>query len=937
MGGVELLPFYNNGGETPPASNWSTYGFGTPAFKDIFQAALEAHRDSGMIMDFALGPKAGNGVPAEVTDDGLQWDLYPAYTTVPANGSYSGQIPGWGTGELIALVSGLVTSETLLVPPYKYFGTIANYTQLIVKDGTLTDHTAAVSPTSGTVDLSFPATENTNTTYWVFAFWQYRTLYKNLEFSSNRSETIFDNGSYVVDHFSANGAQTVTKFWEDYILDENMIELLGEAGGYTWEDSVEIQSNISWTPGLPARFQEKFGYDIRPYLPLIMYNQSSGIQGEVPVNVLLDTTDGGATYVNDFRTAVQDGYNEYVEALNEWSRSYLNLGYSCQPSYNLRLDMAASVGVPDLPETESLTFDNNIDAYLEFSGPVHLVGKSVISMELAAVQLRAFSLFITDLIWLVNRAIVGGVNQFIIHGQSYSGNYAETTWPGYTAFWTFSDSNQNKNPAWNHGWSDAMDYLARAMYFQQQGSPRTDVAIFNKESATDLIGNLNVYTDTDLTSAGWTYSYISPDNFDLPQAYVKGNVLAPKMPAWKAMVILASQKVSMEALGKLQSYADAGLPVILSGGSPGYYPSNNADSPSAAFKQALAKFVASPNVYTVARGQVASKLADLGIKPRAAPISSGSPWYTTYREDSTSDSAFLFIFNNGNASTGELVVQTNKTPYLFDPWTGEQSTLLNYQKSDSTVTIPARLAANQTLFIGFSNNGFDGEIKAGNCHTSSFPLNVIGHESPAQNSVVLHVAASSASDPVLLSSGKTVVVDGTKVPSAIPLADWTLVAEHWEAPANLSDADVVAVKHNSTITLSAPLNSWDNIPELANVSGVGYYTSSFTWPPSSGAESSCSSLGAYLTLDPILHIARVWINGRRVPSLNTQDPLADISKFVTRGENSVLIIVPTTMWNYLRTILSEVEDAGSAPSLPGSAVGRFPVGLVGTPKVVPVV
>jgi hypothetical protein len=77
-GGVEFLPFYNYGGELTPApegSDWSKYGFGTPAFRKMFLAALQSHKEAGLAMDFALGPNQGQGVPADPTDEGLQWDL----------------------------------------------------------------------------------------------------------------------------------------------------------------------------------------------------------------------------------------------------------------------------------------------------------------------------------------------------------------------------------------------------------------------------------------------------------------------------------------------------------------------------------------------------------------------------------------------------------------------------------------------------------------------------------------------------------------------------------------------------------------------------------------------------------------------------------------------------------------------------------------------
>ncbi|KAB8226845.1 uncharacterized protein BDW43DRAFT_317390 [Aspergillus alliaceus] len=53
------------------ASDWVTYGFGTTEFVNIFKAALQAHKDASLVMDFPLGPNQGQGVSASPDDKGL--------------------------------------------------------------------------------------------------------------------------------------------------------------------------------------------------------------------------------------------------------------------------------------------------------------------------------------------------------------------------------------------------------------------------------------------------------------------------------------------------------------------------------------------------------------------------------------------------------------------------------------------------------------------------------------------------------------------------------------------------------------------------------------------------------------------------------------------------------------------------------------------------
>jgi hypothetical protein len=267
---------------------------------------------------------------------------------------------------------------------------------------------------------------------------------------------------------------------------------------------MELQSNISWSPTLSRRFRKKFNYDLRPYLPLIAYgNNNINIQNDSPgiYQASLDKDVLGRSIVNDYREILADGYVEYLETLRSWLNGTLGLGLSVQPSYNLPMDMLSIIPHVDVPESESLQGQNNVDGYRQFTGPTNLASKRLISNELGGVFGRAYSFTIAELLQMANRGFAGGLNQFIIHGQSYSGNYTNTTWPGHVPFLYYaSDLYNNKRPDWDHGMKDAMEYLGRVQYVQRQGVARTDVAIYNK-NVTDPNFN-DVYVSDDLMRGG---------------------------------------------------------------------------------------------------------------------------------------------------------------------------------------------------------------------------------------------------------------------------------------------------------------------------------------------------------------------------------------------------------------------------------------------------
>lgn len=59
----------------PEGVDWNIYGYGTSAYRKVLKAALQAHKDHGLLMDFSMGPQSGQGVPAEPDNPGLVWEL----------------------------------------------------------------------------------------------------------------------------------------------------------------------------------------------------------------------------------------------------------------------------------------------------------------------------------------------------------------------------------------------------------------------------------------------------------------------------------------------------------------------------------------------------------------------------------------------------------------------------------------------------------------------------------------------------------------------------------------------------------------------------------------------------------------------------------------------------------------------------------------------
>lgn len=139
--------------------------------------------------------------------------------------------PGWGTGNLVALVSALVTyNQSVSYEIVGYIPTHVTYNEVVLSSTSLVDHTDEVYE-AGTIDLSFPTTDNTSY-YQLFAFYEKLSHNKNIVFNSSVQNTIFDEGSYIVDHYDAKGAEVVIDFWNDHILSDDIRKQLRHAGNY---------------------------------------------------------------------------------------------------------------------------------------------------------------------------------------------------------------------------------------------------------------------------------------------------------------------------------------------------------------------------------------------------------------------------------------------------------------------------------------------------------------------------------------------------------------------------------------------------------------------------------------------------------------------------------------------------------------------------------
>ncbi|KAL3475735.1 hypothetical protein BJX99DRAFT_259172 [Aspergillus californicus] len=909
-GGIQFLNYFFYGGYagTPPAeADWNIYGYGTPAYRDVLKAALQTTKDNGLVMDFALGPQSGQGVPAEPDELGLSWEMVSYNTTINRSG-YDGQLPGWGSGDLISAVTFKIENITTVPNDYVlYFDRPETKTQYTINWQSLTDLTQQVSP-GGHIRIDLAPHDGDPIV--LYASYARRSYSRACIASSETPQNIIQNGSFAVDHFSPKGAKLTTDFLEQYILIDGIKELFMEVGNYFWEDSVEIRDGTNfWTPGLDKIFLERNGYSLTKYAPLIWGYGGDISYGLPTFEITSDNADIDSGFHADLHSTMAELYGNYLSHFVNWAHSVLELQFSAQVGYNLPVDMLQNIPLVDAPETETLSFVNNIDAFRQYAGPADLAGKRIISIELGADYRYGYTQTLNTLLSEAKRSYVAGINQLTIHGATYSHAYPNTTWPGYSAFsYSFAAHHSRHQPAWDIGYPEAVNWLARVQWVLQAGVPKVDLVFWDKQLRQNPYPN-TTYVPSDLSDAGYTYSYLTAENFDIPAAIVHDGELAPTRQAFKALVLRGNDTLTSRGVDHIVKIAHSGFPIFFSGGIPTRYATSNRTEISIADSR-LRLTLGSPNVHQIAEGPVGNAIKSAGILPRTK-VSTNGTWFTRWRETRNCE-IYVFVYNDGNSSVGNISFLTTMTPFILNAWTGDEEPVLHYSVEDGYTTIPFSLAATQAIIIRFSNKL---PSPRPTLHVTSAPLSVLGF-AYSENSTALSAKIPRTSDTTVLdlSNGASIsVAPASNVPVEYKVTNWTLTVEKWLPPSNPYDVEIDANKTHATFSLPGPvLPPWSTIEGLSNTSGIGHYATYFNWPPSQ-QKSNLSDLGAYLYIPPVAQGLKALLNGRQLPTLDITNPQADITSYLVQGSNYLEILASTTLFNTLRPIWDDLLTGGNSP------------------------
>lgn len=482
----------------------------------------------------------------------------------------------------------------------------------------------------------------------------------------------------------------------------------------SWESGAQ-----NWTTSFLEEFQKRRGYNARPFL--LTYTGRA-----------VESLEKSERFLWDLRLTAQELVLEnHAETVKKWGEKQ-ELSLSIEP-YDMNpagdLDLGA---VADVPMAEF--WNNSVDsAYtcFEATSIAHVMGKSIVSAE-SFTSHDGLDAYPWSLKNLGDWAFAVGINRIVFHTYAHQA-LGDAYKPGmtmgpYGVHW-------HRNQTWWPMVGAYHRYLSRCSEVLRQGVTVSDVLYLTPEGAPQIflpppsaLQGSGPLAD----KKGYGFDGCSPKIL-MARAEVKDGLIAfPGGTSYRLMILPEVETMTPALLAKISDLVEAGATVV--GAPPLKSPSLSGYPACDAQVQALAKklwgSLEVPATVTTRRygkgtllwggelaathspadakndslslypdyGQTAAILKSIGV-----PEDFSATGPVRYGHRRTADRDIYFISNlTGKSVQADCRFRTGQgNPQLWDPVTGEQRLLPQFERMEGVTTIPIQFAEFQSFFVIF--------------------------------------------------------------------------------------------------------------------------------------------------------------------------------------------------------------------------------------------
>ncbi|MEI7911469.1 MAG: glycosyl hydrolase [Verrucomicrobiota bacterium] len=627
---------------------------------------------------------------------------------------------------------------------------------------------------------------------------------------------------YVTDYMNPKAMDTHFDHLLKVLIDDNR-PLVGRSFISFHEDNPEIDGTYSWTPDMLRQFQNRRGYDPRPFL--------AALEGDIVESA--EITD---RFLQDFRRTVADliAANHY----GEWARLCHAQGMQVQGEAGGQylpqqpsVDGLMNLGEVDTPVAEFWVSSHwkenqfqpadsnqgtppgwdegaqNVNAKQATSAG-HVFGKYVISSE-AFTDLGPAShwgLAPSDLLLYANIAYCEGINRFTLHTSTVQ--KASDGKPGYEYG---AGTHFTPNQTWWEFSGPFFSFLGRCQALLQRGHFVADVLYYNGDDLPNFIPPKHV--DPSL-GAGYDYDGCNTEVLLSRLSVVNGRLVLPDGMSYRVLVLPETRMIPLAAAQKIAALVRQGAVVV---GPKPLHTLGLKDYPKCeSALQQLTDQVWGPcdgqtlTEHAFGQGHVywgkplRDVLQSLNVPPDFAVASNDPKTLLDFihRRDGGTEIYFTANRRRTEADVTCSYRVSGLQPEIWDPFTGSMRKAANFSVKDGITSVPLHLDPTGSCFVVFREK--TGDVPARG-DASNFPV----------------------LSPVQTLAGP-----------------WQV---HFDPAMGGPDSAVFPT-----------LTDWTNSPEegIRHYSGKATYASDFP-APTVAADSS-----VYLDLGVVKNVARVRVNGK---------------------------------------------------------------------------
>lgn len=723
-----------------------------------------------------------------------------------------------------------------------------------------------------------------------------------------------------------------------------LAEAVGDLAGKSYNcveiDSWEVGAQ-NWTAKLPQEFLKRRGYDLTPYLTLLLSGR------------IVESRETSERFLEDYRHTLIELVNEnffntyatlcHKDGLQTWAETYHSM-------FADALDVTPSL---DAVMTE---FWGNYVGDLTMFCPIayqaqsasQVYGKRIVPAEAFTSHLERWTLTPKDMKNLGDMMYTFGVNRFIIH------RYAHQPWLDREPGMTMGPNGlhfERTNTWWNQS-ASWLNYLARCQSILQQGKGTGDVLFIQPEFMPQSLSYMLRMVDKtkDVLDPGYGRIFMTQNGLVTQATSGSTGTIEFLLGTGYSIIVLPDyQEASPAFLKKVWELVNAGAVVVASvkpNRAPGLDKAQNAE-----IIQLSDMLFGNLDGIKMKMRPIGKGMLTLGVSLKEIINMRGLKKDFDYvRKDGTTELPGAQIADIREVNFIHRVINgedvyfiANKTkvsqnlfasfrvqsglPEVYNPLTTEAISPAVWKRNGDVVEMPLTLEPEQSLFVSFRKNKAASTVKAFLCNQAD------AFKGEAMDGANLFYDAQGT---LKLESAKagdfTIKLDNGKVIQRKVNVDSSLVLNKpWQV-------QFVSGRGAPMGDIEFPLlTDWSKHPieGIRYYSGTAIYRTEFTTP----AKWFDGMRKFVLDLGEVDIIADVEINGKSLGTLWYAPFAVDVTAALKPGKNVIKVSVSNVWTN---RIIGDLRNPGNKPytysktQLYKPEDNLMPSGLLGPVMITPV-